>query len=265
MAEYRAIFDGAGADLRLLGALQMEVVSQCREQAKWIHIYRCEVKKEIPDGWCFYYRDIRWRATLGKHMEEYMRATCLRAAVLGFLTVLSSSCGSGGSSAPTSKPSCTATTFAYVTNSLDNTVSTYTVNSCTGNLTPTTPDTIPTGNAPYGVAVDPSGRFAYVSNGDDTTLSMFTINSSTGKLTPNTPATIIAAGNGPLYVGSGSFRAKVRLYAANSADNTVSMYTINLQHWEPNANDSSHRRHRNFSYRRRRGSLRQVRLRDEFY
>jgi len=39
-AEYRAIFGAAGADLRLLGALEMEIVSQCREQARWVYTYR---------------------------------------------------------------------------------------------------------------------------------------------------------------------------------------------------------------------------------
>ena len=39
VAEYRAIFGGAGSDLRLLGAIQMKIVSQCREQARWV--YNC--------------------------------------------------------------------------------------------------------------------------------------------------------------------------------------------------------------------------------
>jgi hypothetical protein len=45
-----AVFGGAGADLRLLGALQMKNRFTIREQAKWsIHLSPClKSKKEIP-------------------------------------------------------------------------------------------------------------------------------------------------------------------------------------------------------------------------
>jgi len=50
VAEYRAIFGGARADLRLLGARQMKVVSERCEQARWKYNgVVSEVKKEIPD------------------------------------------------------------------------------------------------------------------------------------------------------------------------------------------------------------------------
>jgi hypothetical protein len=54
VAEYRAIFGGARADLRLLGARQMKVVSERCEQARWKYNgVVSEVKKEIPDYlWC---------------------------------------------------------------------------------------------------------------------------------------------------------------------------------------------------------------------
>src|ERR1039458_3383783 len=122
--------------------------------------------------------------------------------------------------------------FAYVLNDGDNTVSMYTVNSCTGDLAPTTPATVATGANAFGseqMVADPTGRFAYVANlmsnaADLATISMFTINSSTGVLTPTTPATV-ATGFYPQGIAidpSGQF-----LYTANSDDNTVSMFTIN--------------------------------------
>ena len=153
-----------------------------------------------------------------------MRARCRQSAVLALLLVSIYGCGGGSSaSAPSSGPLCTPT-FAYVTNLLDNTVSIYTVNPCTGNLTPTTPDTIPTGNGPFGMAVDPSAKFAYVINVYDSTVSMYTVNSSTGNLTPTTPPTI-ATGVTPEDVivdPSGKF-----VYVTSRNNNTVSMYTIN--------------------------------------
>jgi 6-phosphogluconolactonase (cycloisomerase 2 family) len=166
------------------------------------------------------------------------KATCLPAALLGFLTVINCSCG-GGSSAPVStanpKPACRpalSSAHAYVLNDADNTVSIYTVNSCTGDLSPVTPPTVATGANDFGseqMAVDPAGRFAYVANlisnaSDEATISMYTIDASTGVLSPTTPATV-PTGFFPQGIAidpSGKF-----IYTANSDDNTVSMFTIN--------------------------------------
>ncbi len=66
----------------------------------------------------------------------------------------------------------------------------YTVNVTTGELTPTTPATVPTGWFPQEIAIDPLGRFVYTVNTDDSSVSMFTINQTTGVLTPTTPASV---------------------------------------------------------------------------
>ena len=166
-----------------------------------------------------------------------MRATCLRTAVLALLAVLSSGCGGGSAPTPAPKPtpSCTPASppaFAYVLDDYANTVSMYTMNSCTGDLIPTVPATVATGANNFGseqMVVDPAGRFAYVANlmsnaEDEATISMFTINPSTGVLTPTIPATV-PTGFLPQGIGidpSGKF-----VYTANSDDNTVSMFTIN--------------------------------------
>jgi len=165
-----------------------------------------------------------------------MRTVFLRAAVLGLLLILAVSCGGGN---PTSElkppPLCTPSSkpaFAYVLNDGDNTISMFTVDSCTGHLAPTTPATVATGANNFGseeMAVDPAGKFVYVANlgsnaTDLATVSMYTINSSTGVLTPTTPATV-ATGFFPQGIAidpSGKF-----VYTANSDDNTVSMFTIN--------------------------------------
>jgi 6-phosphogluconolactonase len=155
---------------------------------------------------------------------------------LALLTLLLMAAGCGENSAsptpnkgsicvPSSKPS-----FAYVLNS-NNTVLSYSVDSCTGALTPTAPSTVATNGNDFGSesrAVDPAGRFAYVANlmsnaADLATISMFTINPNTGVLTPTTPATV-PTGYFPQGIGIDPMGRFV--YTANSDDNTISMFTI---------------------------------------
>jgi|HubBroStandDraft_1064217.scaffolds.fasta_scaffold03802_5 6-phosphogluconolactonase len=167
-----------------------------------------------------------------------MRAACLWTAVL-LLTALSSGCG-GGSSVSPLQPACVPASppaflyaLSYATDDpAANTVSMFTMNSCTGSLTPATPATVVTGANDFGaegLAVDPAGRFAYVANlmsnaADDATIAMFTINSSTGILTPTTPATVPT---GYFPQGIAIDPSARFVYTANSDDNTVSMFTIN--------------------------------------
>lgn len=164
-----------------------------------------------------------------------MKAKNLHATVFALL-LAAVGCG-GGSSKITSSPvpECTPSSkpeFAYVLNDGNNTVSIYTVNSCTGDLSPATPATVATGANSFGsegLAVDASGRFAYVANlmsnaSDLATISMFTINSGTGVLTPTTPPTV-PTGFFPQGIGIDPLGRFV--YTANSDDNSVSMFTIN--------------------------------------
>ena len=99
-----------------------------------------------------------------------MKTEYFRIAVLSPLVLLAASCG-GGNSTPATKinpaPACTPASplpHAYVLNGFAyDTVSMYTVDSCSGALTPTTPATVPTGGNEFGaqeMAVDPAGRFA---------------------------------------------------------------------------------------------------------
>jgi len=70
--------------------------------------------------------------------------------------------------------------FAYVTNLLDNTVSTYRVEDATGQLRHH--GYALTGKGPRGLAIDPSLRFAYVANQASDDVSAFAIDRSTGTL-----------------------------------------------------------------------------------
>jgi 6-phosphogluconolactonase (cycloisomerase 2 family) len=96
--------------------------------------------------------------------------------------------------------------FLYVSNSGDGTVSAFTINPGTGELTaiassPFVASGTASPNTPTAVQVDPSGQFAYVANGDSGTLSVFTINLATGALTPlppaDTPVSTIILDGGP--------------------------------------------------------------------
>lgn len=166
-----------------------------------------------------------------------MRTTIFRLILLSALTATGISCGGSGSvmnsgnPSPSCKPAAQPT-FAYVLNYQDATISMYTVNSCTGALTPTSPATVPTGvntgiNA-ESMVVDPTGKFLYVANlvsnaTDAATVSMFRIDSKTGVLTPTTP-TMVPTGFFPQGITINSSSKFV--YTANSDDNTVSMFTV---------------------------------------
>jgi 6-phosphogluconolactonase (cycloisomerase 2 family) len=110
----------------------------------------------------------------------------------------------------------------------------FTVNSCTGQFTPSTPASVSTGYVyPQGnseqMVVDPLGRFAYVANlvsnvSGPSSISMYTINPTTGVLTPTTPA-MVPTGWFPQGIAIDPLGRFV--YTANTDDSSVSMFTIN--------------------------------------
>jgi 6-phosphogluconolactonase (cycloisomerase 2 family) len=147
--------------------------------------------------------------------------------------------GCGGNSAsmshPTPAPACVPSSkpeFAYALTGYA--VSMYTVDSCTGQFTATTPASVSTGYAypqdnSEQMVVDPLGRFAYVANlvsnaSDLSTISMYAINPTSGVLTPTEPATV-PTGWFPQGIAIDPLGRFV--YTANTDDSTVSMFTIN--------------------------------------
>lgn len=98
--------------------------------------------------------------------------------------------------------------FLYVTNTNDGTVSAFTIDSTTGNLTAvagspfTSGPAIVTPDEPSAAAVDPSGQFLYVANSDTENVSAFTINATTGVLTPvaGSPFACTLGGEGPAAI-----------------------------------------------------------------
>jgi 6-phosphogluconolactonase (cycloisomerase 2 family) len=94
--------------------------------------------------------------------------------------------------------------FLYVSNSGDGTVSAFTINASTGELTgiagsPFVASGTASPNTPTAVQIDPSGQFAYVANGDAGNVTIFTINLTTGALTPvaGGPVSTIIIDGGP--------------------------------------------------------------------
>ncbi|HEY2171791.1 MAG TPA: beta-propeller fold lactonase family protein [Candidatus Angelobacter sp.] len=151
------------------------------------------------------------------------------AIVLG---MLAAGCGGNKVIPPACTPAA-AKQFAYLLNSNGTQVSMFSIDSCTGAFTATTPATVATGVSPgqlgaEDMVVDPLGRFAYVADlvsnaSDQATISMFTINPATGVLSPTNPATIHTGffPQGIVIDPAGKF-----VYTANSDDNTVSMFTV---------------------------------------
>ena len=118
-------------------------------------------------------------------------------------------------------PPPAATKFAFVTNFISGTVSTFSIDPQTGQLTPK--GSVPTGGVnPKVIAVEPSGRFAYVGHQSTNTVSIFSINADTGGLTAvGIPVT---AGAGPRFIAIGP--GGRTLYTVNLNGNDISALTL---------------------------------------
>lgn len=106
---------------------------------------------------------------------------------------------------------CQAVSFAYVTNSADDTVS---VIDTSTNLVVAT---VPVGHSPFGVAVHPGGAVVYVTNNGGNSISVI-------DATRNTVTATLAAG---VYMaGLGVNPAGTRLYAAGSQDGVGTLFVF---------------------------------------
>ena len=104
--------------------------------------------------------------------------------------------------------------FAYITNSLSNTVSVIDTSLVIDTPTNAVVATIPVGNSPRGVAVNSLGTMVYVVNATDNTVSV--INALTN-------AVIATIGVGFAPIGVAVNTAGTKLYVTNSISNTVSV------------------------------------------
>jgi|GEM_PF-372156 len=119
--------------------------------------------------------------------------------------------------------------FIYVANFYGNggkiagSVSQYTVSSKDGSLQPiaSKPYAL-TGNNPFGVTIDPTGRYAYVTNFGAATISQFNVNSDGSLSSMATPT--VGAGAGPISLvihPSGQFA-----YVPNLGNGVITEYSI---------------------------------------
>jgi 6-phosphogluconolactonase (cycloisomerase 2 family) len=86
--------------------------------------------------------------------------------------------------------------FVYATNVQAGTVSAFGIVS--GGLSPISE--FPTGQHPFGVALDSKGSFLYVVNKVDNNISAFSVNATTGLLSPVSGSPFPSGGNGPVGI-----------------------------------------------------------------
>jgi len=147
---------------------------------------------------------------VGKDLNRWIAALSL---VLGaFLAACAAGGGADGGGGLPPVPVLMVPRFAYVANSLDNTVSVYAVDYDTGQLRPR--GYVMTGTGPEFVAVHPSGKFVYVANRVSSDVSAFSITAATGALTPvaGSPFAVHAGPRSITVDPSGKF-----MYVANGA------------------------------------------------
>lgn len=160
-------------------------------------------------------------ATILKNLVRVIPAVVILAATLSTLSCRTS--GIGGSSDPSPTSTSTAVgTLAFVTNSTDGVVSSFTRNTTTGVLTFT--GQVKAGKSgPRGVVASPNGEFLYVANDVDDNIYEFSISQTKGTLT-SLAKVANGSGTGPdeLAISSNG----TLLWVTNQKG-SVGWYTIN--------------------------------------
>jgi 6-phosphogluconolactonase (cycloisomerase 2 family) len=113
--------------------------------------------------------------------------------------------------------------FAYVTNNDVSSISVFSVDTKSGELSPTQVLATPGGGATYG-EIHPSGRFLFVTAQFANSISSFAIDPVNGTLSL-VPGSTVPTGTGPFNITldpEGHF-----LYVANVVSNSVSAYVVN--------------------------------------
>jgi 6-phosphogluconolactonase len=153
-------------------------------------------------------------------------------AATGQLTAIAGSYPSPTGSSPVAITVNPSGKFLYVVNqdvdTINGSVSAYTIDGDTGTLTPVTGSPFATGQGPISMVIDPAGSFAYVNNVDDSPggdISGYTINGANGALTP-------MAGS-PFLSGSGAFglaiapSGKFGYVLQNNGEIQITTFSIN--------------------------------------
>jgi 6-phosphogluconolactonase (cycloisomerase 2 family) len=114
--------------------------------------------------------------------------------------------------------------FAYTANNGDGTISAYTINPTSGQLT-AAGAVVPDGTAPAAVSLAPNGKFAFSASNNGTKIQAFTINQTSGALT------LVGSYNTGFVTGSAYPDIAVdaqsaHLYLASAGDNEVAGFAI---------------------------------------
>jgi 6-phosphogluconolactonase (cycloisomerase 2 family) len=113
--------------------------------------------------------------------------------------------------------------FVYVSTGVNpGTLLAFSIDQTTGALTAI--GSVPTGNGPFGMAIDPTGRFVYVANRNSHNVSAYAINPRTGALTAVPGQPFFVAANTPDSVTVD--RAGRYAYTANQGDSTITMFNL---------------------------------------
>jgi len=106
-------------------------------------------------------------------------------------------------------------------------VAAFSIDPSTGVLTTVPGSPFATGNGPFSVAVDQSGKYLYTANSHDNTISAFTIDATTGALTSvsGSPFATGALGGFPFALAMDP--AGMFLYTANQGSDNISGLSIN--------------------------------------
>jgi 6-phosphogluconolactonase len=140
-------------------------------------------------------------------------------------------CDTGGNgtynagTAPNAIASTPRGLFLYVTDSVNNQLISYTVQS-SGQIIPSQNGPTRTDIFPDAVTVDPRGLYIYVANYTANDISAYTINTATGYPTGTSAATSYGVGTGPTCVFVEPAIGRY-VYTTNFLDNTVSGYNLN--------------------------------------
>jgi DNA-binding beta-propeller fold protein YncE len=158
-----------------------------------------------------------------KMMEAWVRPG---SAVFLALTTMLSGCGQYTQVAPVkpAPPNSPSPQFLYVANGISSTVSGFSIDAASGELTPVGPAVAADEGSIY-LAASPNGKFLYVANAETSSnsVSAYTINAATGVLTPTTPAAFPITGDSQPF-GIVVDRTSSHVYTTNF--NSISAFKI---------------------------------------
>ncbi len=118
--------------------------------------------------------------------------------------------------------------FAYVANNGDGTISAYTIDPNSGQLTAVAGSPVPDGTGPAAVSLAPNGKFAFSASDNGTKIHAFTIDQTSGKLTEvaNSPYTVQGFSVGSAFPDIAVDSNSAHLYLASAGDAKVAAFAI---------------------------------------